>query len=118
MKASKTREVVSAPAVLAIQLKRFYSVGGKGKRYQSGKITKGITYPDKLPCQQLGSVRYRLLAVGRHRGGASIHCGHCTATVRYGESWFECDDKVVSPTVSPVTKEPDGNECYLLYQKI
>ena len=82
VKAVCEREVVSTPAVLAIQLKRFYSVGGKGKRYQSKKITKSITYPDELTCQQLGSVRYRLLAVGGHRGGGlhplwALH-GHCS----------------------------------------
>ena len=79
----------SYPEILTIQLKRFKESDGRWAR-----LDTKINYPVKL--KYFRDQTYSLVAVGRHTG-SSMHAGHYFAWVRYGRTWWKCNDSSVTP---------------------
>jgi uncharacterized UBP type Zn finger protein len=110
--AVKTLSIMSAPLILIVQLKRF-KFDGSGVR--GARLDNKIDYPIVLT--HIPGQTYRLVAVGRHRG--SIQAGHYFAWVRYGETWWVCDDEDVTALEDFSLDSADGARAYMLfYEKV
>jgi len=106
-RASKRIEVLKAPNVLVLQLKRFKANGSK--------ISTPVEFPRELRDASLGT--YDLFAVLRHHG-SSIDGGHydaCIASSRSDESWRVFDDSRVSPVALPGAN--DAASAYVLFYR-
>jgi ubiquitin C-terminal hydrolase len=106
--AKKTLTMVDPPLVLAIQLIRFGVTQGSSR-----KLSNPVDYPLLLPSIHF-NVSYILLAVVMHYGTAGS--GHYNARVRYGNSWFLCNDGAVSPLGD--FARGDGSEYMLFYVRV
>lgn len=90
--ASVVSKIVKSPKLLVVYIEPF-DLAGRRIRH-SISVTEQVTL--------LGR-KYALYALVHHYG-ASIHSGHFTATVRYGE-WYRCDDSSVREVESPSSAE-------------
>ena len=100
------------PNILIIHLNRFtYPRSGTGHR-----LDNRIKYPVELVHKSLAAA-YKLVAVGRHSG--SFQGGHYFAWVRYGDTWWKCDDEKVTPLERFSPDSEDGARAYMLfYEKL
>ena len=84
-KAVNQKVLARSPAILLIQLSRFQNFSNlkvKTKVLSSNQIT--------MPNQQ----KYELLSIADHIGTV-IENGHYVASVKYGETWYRCNDEAV-----------------------
>ena len=110
----KRDELVLAPRVLSMQMKRLISDG-----QSQHKNRTPVAYPLVLDLRQHVSVDsesavYHLCAVCRHLGDpAAGDAGHFVTVVRRGDNWFNISDAVVQP-IGEITAFKDDPDVYVL----
>lgn len=94
--ASRLSRFWSMPCTLILILKRFQmmSDGRFRKNYQKIDIPEQVTFHKGSMLSSSQSITYQLKNIGCHHG--SYHYGHYTAVVNYEDTWFDCDDDVVT----------------------
>jgi ubiquitin C-terminal hydrolase len=99
VRSSKKMDVWTAPQILIIQLKRFYSKGD----YQR-KLDINVEFPDTLDMAPFvigphpaGGLHYRLVSVIEHSGG--LGGGHYVAVALHhvANKWYRFNDETVKP---------------------
>ena len=111
--AHKRMLVKTAPATLALHLKRFKYVESLGRH---SKLMHRVAFPDELKLNNLSEdapeeerdASYHLFAVVVHVGSGPNH-GHYVCLVRSYGQWLTCDDDDVSLTEEEELKKYFGN---------
>lgn len=98
------------PKFLMILLLRYeYTRVGRSSR----RFDCRVSYPQEFRSPLLNNTKYDLLAVGLHSG--TMDFGHYFARVRYGSTWFQCDDNAVEEINGPSVNADDAGRAYMLF---
>ncbi len=113
-------EILSCPEVLAFHVTAFQL----GEHGQEKVIPDDFVVTEQVIVQRMWmhsstgadkEIVYDLAAVVKH-SGPSTESGHYVAFVKYGETWYKCDDrKVKRVKLCDATKSDMGNTPYLIY---
>jgi ubiquitin carboxyl-terminal hydrolase 8 len=106
VRAFKKIDIWKTPAVLILNLKRFYfnARGGGKVRNNVACPLQGLDLSKVVGSRQPQAAVYDLIACIDHHGDG-LDAGHYTATCARGTSWQKFDDERVSSVKSPVSAD-------------
>ena len=115
VKAEKSTMLEVAPNVLSIHLSRVDFMYGESKTTAPVKFPKELDMTSfmALDARDVAPAEYELYGVVAHEG-ITPDDGHYTAFVRFGDSWYFCDDDIVEE-VSTAEVLNQQREAYLLF---